>query len=93
MGLLSFLKEKFSKKKKDNQIVKEEKKEVDSNLEKVEEKKEEEVEQKYIAGLDKSREGFSKRLKKLARANKVVNNAYFDNITLIIICKNQIYGT
>ena len=85
MGLLSFLKEKFSKKKKDNQVVIEETKEAETNKEKVEEKKEVDVEQKYIAGLDKSREGFSKRLKKLARANKVVNNEYFDNIEQILI--------
>ena len=85
MGLLSFLKEKFSKKKKDNQVVIEEKKEAETNKEKVEGKNEVDVEQKYIAGLDKSREGFSKRLKKLAKANKVVNNEYFDNIEQILI--------
>ena len=85
MGLLSFLKEKFSKKKKDNQEVKTEKKDVELNREKDIEKSEEEVEQKYIAGLDKSREGFSKRLKKLAKSNKVVNNEYFDNIEQILI--------
>ena len=85
MGLLSFLKEKFSKKKKDNQEVKTEKKDVELNREKDIEKNEEEVEQKYIAGLDKSREGFSKRLKKLAKSNKVVNNEYFDNIEQILI--------
>ena len=85
MGLLSFLKEKFSKKKKDNQVVIEETKEAETNKEKVDGKNEVEVEQKYIAGLDKSREGFSKRLKKLARANKVVNNEYFDNIEQILI--------
>ncbi len=88
MGLISFLKSKFSKKKKV-----EENKEVEKKVEQKEEIKkeevvkenEEEVKEKYITGLDKSREGFAKRLKKLAKSNKVVNNEYFDNIEQILI--------
>lgn len=50
-------------------------------------KKEQEkaVEDKYVAGLDKSRVGFTDRLKKLAKANKVVNQEYFDNLERILI--------
>ena len=89
MGLISFLKKKFSRKNKENTS---ETKEVETSIsneeesiEKVNIKKEKTVEEKYIAGLDKSREGFSKRLKKLAKSNKVVNNEYFDKIEQILI--------
>lgn len=43
------------------------------------------VEDKYVAGLDKSRVGFTDRLKKLAKANKVVNQDYFDSLERILI--------
>ena len=68
MGLINFLKSKFSKKdkkeEKESQVT-EEKKKVET---------EEEIENKYIAGLDKSRIGFTESMKKLAKANKVVND-------------------
>ena len=125
MGLISFLKSKFSKKKKEEQVVedssslaspldeqkeniveeiKEEKEETKEKVKeekkttiekKIEEKnikskekdikKEAEIEDKYVAGLDKSREGFSKKLEKLAKSNKVVNDEYFDSIEQILI--------
>lgn len=43
------------------------------------------VEDKYVAGLDKSRVGFTDKLKKLAKANKVVNQEYFDSLEKILI--------
>lgn len=67
MGLISFLKNKFSKKKTEASSQ--------SN----------DVSSKYIAGLDKSRIGFTSRLKKLAHENKVVNNEYFDKLEQILI--------
>jgi fused signal recognition particle receptor len=50
-------------------------------------KKEQEkaIEDKYVAGLDKSRVGFTDRLKKLANSNKVVNQEYFDSLERILI--------
>lgn len=53
-----------------------------------EEKKNEtesEVMDKYITGLDKSRMGFTDRMKKLAARNKVVNQEYFDQLERILI--------
>ena len=47
--------------------------------------KEKEIEDKYVAGLDKSRIGFTERLKKLAAANKVINQDYFDSLERILI--------
>ena len=47
--------------------------------------REKEIEDKYVAGLDKSRLGFTEKLKKLANANKVVNNEYFDSLERILI--------
>ena len=81
MGLISFLKNKFSKKNKVEIKSVELNKESSSDIKETEES----VEKKYIAGLDKSREGFSNRLKKLAKSNKVVNNEYFDKIEQILI--------
>ena len=79
MGLINFLKSKFSKKdkkeEKESQVT-EEKKKVET---------EEEIENKYIAGLDKSRIGFTESMKKLAKANKVVNDEYFDELERILI--------
>lgn len=77
MGLINFLKKKFSRHHEDeDQREAEQTKEV---------QKEQAVEEKYIAGLDKSRVGFTSRLKKLAKANKVVNNEYFDALERILI--------
>lgn len=42
-------------------------------------------EEKYVAGLDKSRLFFTERLKKLAKSNKIVNQEYFDNLERILI--------
>ena len=42
-------------------------------------------EEKYVAGLDKSRLFFTERLKKLAKSNKVINQDYFDNLERILI--------
>ena len=104
MGLLNFLKEKFSHRKEEKE---EKKKAVNgtalSDAEKAdktpssvsqakeetpiltEKEKEKQTEDKYVAGLDKSRIGFTERLKKLANANKTVNAAYFDQLERILI--------
>jgi fused signal recognition particle receptor len=50
-----------------------------------EKEKEKEIEDKYVAGLDKSRIGFTEKLKKLANSNKVVNQEYFDSLERILI--------
>lgn len=57
MGLLSFLKEKFSKKK----------------------------DEKYNAGLEKSRSAFSKKLNDLGKKYKKVNEEYFSDLEEILI--------
>lgn len=46
---------------------------------------EQEVMDKYVAGLDKSRMGFTDRIRKLANASKVVNREYFDQLERILI--------
>ena len=95
MGLINFLKNKFSRKKdeKENEKVEEVEKQETSKVE-IPEKKEETiskkeqeklVEEKYIAGLDKSRIGFTESMKKLAKAHKVVNDEYFDELERILI--------
>lgn len=43
------------------------------------------VEDKYVAGLDRARVGFTDRLKKLAKQNKVINQDYFDSLERILI--------
>ncbi len=43
------------------------------------------TEDRYVAGLDKSRVGFTDRLKKLANSNKEVNDEYFDQLERILI--------
>lgn len=81
MGLINFLKSKFSHRK-------EEKKEDTSSEKAVElspNEEEKAIEDKYVAGLDKSRIGFTDRLKKLASTNKVVNQEYFDALERILI--------
>ena len=40
---------------------------------------------KYITGLDKSRTGFTDRMRKLAARNKIVNQDYFDQLERILI--------
>lgn len=46
---------------------------------------EQEVMDKYVAGLDKSRMGFTDRIRKLANASKVINREYFDQLERILI--------
>lgn len=59
MGLMSFLKEKFSKKESKNQ--------------------------KYVAGLDKSRKNFSSKLKLLTKKYSKVTDEYFEELEEILI--------
>ena len=58
MGLISFLKEKFSKKEKND---------------------------KYVAGLDKSRKNFSSKLHLLTKKYSKVNEEYFEELEEILI--------
>lgn len=58
MGLISFLKEKFSKKEKND---------------------------KYVAGLDKSRKNFSSKLHLLTKRYSKVNEEYFEELEEILI--------
>ncbi len=58
MGLISFLKDKFSKKKKN---------------------------EKYVAGLDKSRKNFSSKLHLLTKRYSKVNEEYFEELEEILI--------
>ena len=58
MGLISFLKEKFSKKEKN---------------------------EKYVAGLDKSRKNFSSKLHLLTKRYSKVNEEYFEELEEILI--------
>ncbi len=84
MGLINFLKNKFSHhkdEKKEEQKLSEEEKASEAKKEEPERTSED----KYVAGLDKSRIGFTERLKKLASANKVVNEEYFDSLEQILI--------
>jgi fused signal recognition particle receptor len=90
MGLINFLKNKFAHRKEDEQNKEETKTEntvVEEKTEEVPSKKEteKEIEDKYVAGLDKSRIGFTEKLKKLANANKVINQEYFDSLERILI--------
>ena len=71
MGLFNYLKNKFSKKD-------EVKEEVTSPVE--EEKKEEEITEKYVRGLKKSNRGFMYKLKSLTTAFRKVNDEYFDEL-------------
>lgn len=80
MGLINFLKQKFSHKKEEKTEKKEE-----SEVKKESKETEKEIEDKYIAGLDKSRVGFTEKLKKLASSNKVINQEYFDSLERILI--------
>ena len=83
MGLISFLKNKFGKKKEpENQAKTEVKQEGQPQKEPV---KEESSHEKYITGLDKSRIGFTERLNRLAKSNKTVNAEYFDELERILI--------
>lgn len=80
MGLINFLKNKFSKKKEEKV---EESSAVKEELSKKE--KEKTIEEKYIAGLDKSRIGFTESMKKLAKSHKEINQEYFDELERILI--------
>lgn len=59
MGLISFLKDKFSKKENKND--------------------------KYVAGLDKSRKNFSSKLKLLTKRYSKANDEYFEELEQILI--------
>ncbi len=76
MGLFNYLKNKFSKKD-------EVKEEVTTPVE--EEKKEEEITEKYVRGLKKSNRGFMYKLKSLTTAFRKVNDEYFDELEEILI--------
>ena len=93
MGLINFLKNKFAH-RKDGEKKEEKTKEGQQSQETFEKEEkqpepakesEREIEDKYVAGLDKSRIGFTERLKKLANSNKVVNQDYFDSLERILI--------
>lgn len=86
MGLINFLKNKFSHHKDEKKEVKENKPEQEKeSSQAVKEEESRSSEDKYVAGLDKSRIGFTERLKKLANTNKVVNQEYFDELERILI--------
>lgn len=81
MGLINFLKNKFSKKKEEK--IEDNKVNTEEELSKKE--KEKIIEEKYIAGLDKSRIGFTESMKKLAKNHKEINQEYFDELEKILI--------
>ena len=87
MGLINFLKSKFSKKdkkeEKESQVT-EEKKKVET---------EEEIENKYIAGLDKSRIGFTESMKKLAKAKKEKEKLQKEKIDITMPSKKTELGS
>ncbi len=43
------------------------------------------VDNKYIAGLDKSRQGFTNKLNKLAKEHQIANQEYFDGLERILV--------
>jgi len=88
MGLIHFLKEKFAHRKEEPKVAP--KKAPESSAPEAPKatpapESEKEIEDKYVTGLDKSRVGFTERLKKLAKSNKVVNAEYFDELERILI--------
>lgn len=87
MGLINFLKQKFSKHKDENKPEEKKTEAAKAETEKPVLKKENEAEidAKYVAGLDRSRVGFTEKLKKLASSNKVVNADYFTSLERILI--------
>ena len=98
MGLIKFLKDKFSR-KKNEETVKEELTEVFSSVNSSEndEKPAIKIEnteknsqnndnlQKYDDGLKKSRKGFADKLKTLSKKYKKVNQDYFDDLEEVLI--------
>lgn len=78
MGLFNYLKEKFSKKDK-----KEEEVTNTTSIPVVENKTNDK--DKYVAGLEKSRSGFSSKLKLLAKRFKKVDASYFEELEEILI--------
>ncbi|MCD8203554.1 MAG: signal recognition particle-docking protein FtsY [Coprobacillus sp.] len=48
-------------------------------------KKDKEVDEKYVKGMDKSRKNFSSKLSSLSRSYKKVNQEYFDELEEILI--------
>lgn len=98
MGLIKFLKEKFSRKKEVKQEVSEETVLVEQKVENssstnvntpVKEEKpvksSEDNLKKYDDGLSKSRKGFAEKLKYLSKRYKKVNQDYFDDLEEILI--------
>ena len=89
MGLINFLKNKFGHKKEETKEEKVTDVNEHSNKEETEKLSskeiEKQVEEKYVAGLDKSRIGFTESMKKLAKAHKVINQEYFDELERILI--------
>ena len=86
MGLINFLKQKFSKHKdeKPSEAAAPSQKE-EPKKEEPKKETEEEIDAKYVAGLDRSRIGFTEKLKKLASSNKIVNADYFTSLERILI--------
>jgi fused signal recognition particle receptor len=97
MGLLDYLKRKFSSKKEETKPAEAEKKEEtpvnDVSPKKEEEekpvpaesKKEEENKDAYVRGMKKARHGFMYRLKSLTSLFHKVNEEYFDELEEILI--------
>ena len=48
-------------------------------------KEQEEIREKYVAGLDKSRKNFSSKLNSLAKKYVKINSEYFDELEEILI--------
>ena len=71
MGLIKFLKDKFTKKKDENSLSLSSKK--DESLD------------KYDKGLEKSRKQFSNKLDELTKKYKLVNEDYFEELEEILI--------
>ena len=71
MGLIKFLKDKFTKKKDENSLSLSAKK--DDSLD------------KYDKGLEKSRKQFSNKLDELTKKYKLVNEDYFEELEEILI--------
>jgi len=69
MGLISFLKEKFGKKKNKEEVETKEQKTADT----------------YSKGMSKSRQNFSNKLNKLSKKYKKVNQEYFEELEEILI--------
>lgn len=72
------LEEELKQKRKEAEEKKKEEKRQEKEQQKI-------VDEKYVAGLDKSRQGFTYKLNKLAKEIKEANSAYFDGLERILI--------